>query len=113
MGIEGTTVIELRRRNIQLTNQEGKTVWVDDPVSAIEILERFQDGKFNNSQYDVRRGPFEEKIIGPEDNLEITRVGYDNGKAVWDPYREYRDYSFEDYVGSGRRDTIFLTQIVS
>ena len=111
--IERKIETELKVCGIRVVNQDSSGIWIDgfNRKHAEKILEKFPRGRFKNSRYDVRFGPFEEKAIGPNDDLRITRIGYDNGENIWSPARIYIEMDYQEYVKEGRRNIIPFVQL--
>lgn len=106
---------DLRLNSIIVRNQEGSSVCLERPHS-IEILERFQDGKFNNSQYNVKQGSGIGKGIDYNDVLTIETVVYNGVKKYEEEFgtraetTSIEDLTFEEYVELGRKETIHVVE---
>ena len=94
-----TDSLELRMNNITVRNQEGKSVFLGRPYGVV-ILESFPEGRFNNSEYDVKGiDPTTNATFGENDNLEVESVTY---RAI----KDFQDLSFDEYVSLGRPERI-------
>lgn len=91
---------ELGLLGLVVRNQIGKTIHLRRPY-ATEILERFPDGEFDNSEYSVRVGPVEAMTIGEDDHLTVESVVYGFGYIY-----PAEKLSLEEYDARGRKETI-------
>jgi hypothetical protein len=105
---------DLRLDSVIVRNSGGINICLERPHS-IKILERFQEGRFNNSQYNVRQGTEMDNGIGDNDVLTIETVVYKGIRRHVEefetrPETYVEDLTFGEYVQLGRRETIHVVE---
>ena len=108
---------DLRLDSVIVRNSEGISVCLKRPYS-IKILERFQEGRFNNFQYNVRQDPTIGNGIGDNDVLTIETVVYNGIKKYAEGFGTraetcVEDLTFDEYVKLGRKEIIHVVESTS
>lgn len=96
--------LDLGLVGITVRNQGGRSYYLGRPWSS-EILEGFPDGRFNNSQYNVKGiDPSTNIVFSEGDDFEVRLVTYRGDKTL-------QDLRFEAYVSLGRPEKIRVEEV--
>ena len=94
---------ELGLSGLVVRNKIWKTLHLRKPY-ATEILERFPDGEFDNSNYNIRQSLVESMTIGEDDHLTVESVVYGEFGNI----HPTEKLSFEEYVVFERKESILV-----
>jgi len=102
---------EIYRKSVKVTRTtDQRSFWFGRPYSE-DVLTRFPQGKFSNSQYNLRVGPLETASIGEEDEFEVESVRYGNNEDNGNRARIDEVLSFDEYLELGSKKVLKVKQV--